>query len=283
MSMSTPGDVRRPSTAKPKPAAGGKPGDGKAGGAGKPGAKAGGSGAKPGGSGTKPGGSGGGKGRKPIAPVKVSQGRNWGPIAMFAAAGVIAVLIIGFGAVQVWQQNKDTGPWEERATAIAGIVDYRKTEPEVLKAAQHFNGTLTYPQTPPVGGKHNPVWQNCQGDVYTAQLANEHAVHSMEHGTVWITYRPDLPADQIETLAKKVRGNSYMMLSPYPGLDKPISLQAWGFQLKVESAADGRIDEFIRALRQNATQEPGARCDGGITEPGLHDIQKVDPSAAPAG
>jgi hypothetical protein len=173
--------------------------------------------------------------------------------------------------------------WQERAAAIPGIVDYLETEPDLLKAALHVNGNVTYPQSPPVGGKHNPIWQNCMGDVYTAPLANEHAVHSMEHGTVWITYRPDLPADQIEALAKKVRGNSYMMLSPYPGLDKPISLQDWGYQLKVDNASDTRIDDFIRALRQNDSQETGARCDGGITSPGLHDIQKVDPSAAPTG
>ena len=47
-------------------------------------------------------------------------------------------------------------------------------------------------------------------------------------------------------------------MSPFAGLDKPISLQAWGYQLKVDNASDGRIDEFIKALRVNATIEPGA-------------------------
>ena len=58
-----------------------------------------------------------------------------------------------------------------------------------------------------------------------------------------------------------------MLMSPYPGLDKPISLQAWGYQLKVDNADDSRIDEFIKALRQNATQEPQAGCSSGITTP----------------
>ena len=64
-----------------------------------------------------------------------------------------------------------------------------------------------------------------------------------------------------------MRDRDYVFMSPYPGLDKPISLQAWGYQLKVDNADDGRIDEFIGALRENATQEPGAVCSGGITEP----------------
>src|SRR4029453_14915014 len=112
---------------------------------------------------------------------------------------------------------------------------------------------ITYTIQPPVAGEHNPTWQNCMGDVYTEQIANEHAVHSMEHGAVWVTYRPDLPKDQVDALAAKVRGQEYMLMSPFPGPDNPISLQAWGYQLKVDNASDGRIDEFIESLRGNAT------------------------------
>jgi hypothetical protein len=106
------------------------------------------------------------------------------------------------------------------------------------------------------------------GDVYDAPIANEHAVHSLEHGAVWITYRPDLPKDQVDKLAAKVRGKEFMLMSPYEGLDSKISLQAWGYQLKVNSATDGRVDDFIKALRKNATMEPQAGCSGGITATG---------------
>jgi hypothetical protein len=211
---------------------------------------------------------GGAKGRKPVTPVKVSQGTNWGPIAMFGGAGLIAVLIIGFA---VWQiVAKATAPtWQERASKIEGIHNYLQTNPDYFKygpEGNHKSGNLTYPTSPPVGGTHNPRWQNCMGDVYTAQIAKEHAVHSLEHGAVWVTYNPSLPADQVAKLKSKVEGKSFMLMSPYPDLDKPISLQAWGYQLKVDNANDPRIDQFIDALRQNATQEPQAGCSGGITD-----------------
>jgi hypothetical protein len=45
----------------------------------------------------------------------------------------------------------------------------------------------------------------------------------MEHGAVWITHRPDLPTDQVQRLAERVRSREYMLLSPAEGLDAPIS------------------------------------------------------------
>jgi hypothetical protein len=206
------------------------------------------------------------KGRKSIAPVRVGKDRNWGPIAMFAVVGLLAAGIIGYA---FWAQ-RDTGTpdWQEQAAEIEGILNYRETNPESMtdEYQQHYTGSLTYDTTPPAYGSHNGTWQNCQGDVYTEPIHNEHAVHSLEHGAVWITYRPDLPADQVEELADRVEGTEKMFMSPYPDLDAPISLQAWGYQLKVDDAGDPRIDEFIRTLRINTSLEgPGARCDAGIT------------------
>jgi hypothetical protein len=205
-----------------------------------------------------------------VAPVKVKQGAAWGPIILFSVVGLLALGIVGFA---VWQVNENGLTVQERADRIDGIKDFRKSNKEYTEQRSHVWGQQKYDLSianPPVAGNHNQNWQRCLGDVYTAPIATEHALHAMEHGSVWITYRPDLPADQVEALAKKVRGKDYMMMSPYEGQDKAISLQAWGFQLKVDKASDGRIDEFIKALRQNASLEPGTPCSSGdiITETG---------------
>jgi hypothetical protein len=153
------------------------------------------------------------------------------------------------------------------APRIAGLVDYRTKNPAVL-TRNHVTGPVHYPVSPPVGGDHNPLWQTCMGAVYPAAIANENAVHSLEHGAVWITYRPDLPTDQIAALAGQVRGTPYLLMSPSPGLGPPISLQAWGYQLAVDTAGDPRIDAFITALRIKGRPEPGATCAGGVTATG---------------
>jgi len=131
-------------------------------------------------------------------------------------------------------------------------------------SAEHRQGPVEYAETPPAGGPHNPVWQTC--GVYDAPLKNEHAVHSMEHGTVWITYQPDLPADEVEVLANFTRRGTHRLLSPYPGIDSPIIISAWGYQLRLESSDDPRLLEFFQTYEQGATTpELGATCSGGET------------------
>lgn len=128
----------------------------------------------------------------------------------------------------------------------------------------HSTTPVTYAQLPPAGGVHHPAWQTC--GVYTEPIKNEHAVHSLEHGVVWITYQPDLDEDEVEKLQDITRRGSHRLLSPYPGIDSPIILTAWGYQLRLDSVDDDRLMDFIRKYEQGpTTPELGATCSGGET------------------
>ena len=148
---------------------------------------------------------------------------------------------------------------EDPAKAIDGVV---VTEYDAVHAQPGHR--VAYTKAPPDGGRHDQVWANCSGTVYRVAVRNEHMVHALEHGAVWLAYNPDdLAGDDVAALADRVDGVPYLMLSPYPGLDAPISLQAWGHQLTLSDPADPRVDQFITALRENqyTAPEPGARCD----------------------
>src|SRR5690606_22480756 len=124
-------------------------------------------------------------------------------------------------------------------------LDYRDRNIEGLKeytglTRKHVTEDVDYEQSPPVGGDHHAAWQNC--GVYDAPLRDLHAVHSLEHGAVWITYRPDLPEDEVKKLAEFYTPGSYVLVSPYEGdMPAPIVASAWGLQLGVESADDPRL------------------------------------------
>ena len=205
-----------------------------------------------------------------------------GLIAGVVAAAVVATIavVVAAGVVLYRVSTPDTpdtaGTWQEQAAAIDGIQNYLATHPEWYridpKLGNHVQGRQRYPVDPPAGGVHSPYWQNCMGDIYPEEIAKEQAMHSLEHGAVWVTYRPNLSKAEVDRLADRVRGVPYLFLSPYPGLDRPISLQAWGYQLKLDRADDKRIDAFIRALRINATQEPQATCSSGVTDTGAEPL-----------
>jgi hypothetical protein len=131
----------------------------------------------------------------------------------------------------------------------------------------HVDGAVDYEQTPPAGGPHNRVWLNC--GVYEEPQQNENAVHSLEHGAVWVTYDPEqIGEDDVETLEGYLP-TTYAILSPYPGMDAPIAVSAWNAQLTVESADDARIADFFEEYwRHQDVPEPGALCTGAIDGPG---------------
>ncbi|MDQ3898644.1 MAG: DUF3105 domain-containing protein, partial [Actinomycetota bacterium] len=112
--------------------------------------------------------------------------------------------------------------------------------------AGHTLGPVAYAQVPPVGGAHHPLTMPCT--YYDQPVPNERAVHSLEHGAVWITYRPDVAPADIDVLAALARSRRDVLVSPWPeGLPSPVVASAWGRQLQLQSVGDPRLPEFVRA------------------------------------
>jgi len=132
--------------------------------------------------------------------------------------------------------------------------------------AGHQEGAISYAQAPPAGGPHNAVWQNC--GIYDQTISNENAVHSLEHGAVWVTHRPELSTEDVEALRAQIRGKRYTLLSPYAGLPAPVVASAWGVQLQLSGPDDPRLESFLATYRQGPqAPEPGAACYSGTGIP----------------
>ena len=173
-----------------------------------------------------------------------------GLVVLAFVAGFAAIVIIDSG------QRQSSGPPE-------GVEEF-----EVASGVNnHTPDTVDYEQDPPAGGAHNPVWQT-QG-FYDEPVRNENAVHTLEHGGVWITFDPELPQDQRDAIQEMVEGQDCMLASPYPNLPggSPIVASAWGAQAQIESADDPNLERFIQSYRKGPqTPEPGATCAGGTNE-----------------
>ena len=170
---------------------------------------------------------------------------------------VVLAFLAGFGALIWYDSSQSSGPPD-------GVEEFDVARGE----GDHTQDPVNYEQTPPVGGAHNPIWQNAA--FYEQPIRNENAVHTLEHGAVWITFSPDLPQDQQDKIKELVEGRDCLMASPYPDLPEgdPIVASAWGKHLVVESADDPKLQQFVQSFRRGPqTPEPGAACSGGTAEP----------------
>jgi hypothetical protein len=168
-------------------------------------------------------------------------------IVLITSVGTVILLIAGVVGFTVW-----------RDVSTRPSLDAVKTFPVTRT---HTTDDVSYAQTPPVGGDHNPSWLNC--GVYTRPVPEELAVHSLEHGAVWVTYRRDLPADQVARLTEQLP-DTYVVVSPHDDLPAPVVASAWGTQLALTGVDDPRLEPFVREYRQGPqTPEPGAACTGG--------------------
>lgn len=177
----------------------------------------------------------------------------WGGVV--GGAAVIALLVT---AVVLTPKPASYAAGSDGAT-IEGVETFENP-------AGHVEGAVDYEQTPPAGGEHNPAWLNC--GVYDQPVPNENAVHSLEHGAIWVTYDPSLSDAAVEALRSKLP-STHAILSPFDGLPSDIVLSGWNAQLQVDDVEDPRIADFFEEYwKSQNVPEPGALCTGAIDAPG---------------
>ncbi|MFF5424427.1 MULTISPECIES: DUF3105 domain-containing protein [unclassified Streptomyces] len=183
-------------------------------------------------------------------------------ILTIGIASVVVLGLVGFGTV-VLKKKADEDAAKE-AAAKAPIAAEKSWDPKKL-GRNHVETPVKYDTKPPVGGDHHPVWMNCDGDVYKKPIPETNAVHSLEHGAVWVTYSKKASAADVEKLEKKVDGTTYTLMSPVDDQPGAIMLSAWGKQVTVDGADDPRVDAFFtKYVKGPQTPEPGAACTGGV-------------------
>ena len=201
-------------------------------------------------------------GRERLAEVRAQQARKErNRKAGIIAATTAVVLAVGVGGWALVNAQQDS------STPAAGVDGAKVINSPVKGVYQwsglsrdHVNTDMKYPMNPPVGGAHNPAWANC--GIYDKEIPNKYAVHTLEHGAVWITTNDKVSAADLASL-KKIAGQDYMLMSKIPSQQSPIVVSAWGLQLRVDKASDPRIGEFVSAYLQGPqTPEPGASCSG---------------------
>lgn len=171
-------------------------------------------------------------------------------LVLLALVGSVAFVIVG----EAQRQRAVDAAAGRPIQAVQTFDDLSRT---------HTEDEVDYQQSPGVGGDHAPVWTNC--GAYASPVDEQRAVHSLEHGAVWLTYNPQLADEQVAELADLASSRNFVLVSPNPEQDSPLVATAWGKQVELDGTADKRMEPFLTKYVQGPqTPEPGAACFGGV-------------------
>ncbi len=142
------------------------------------------------------------------------------------------------------------------STPVAGTQEFKIVGRNHVNAGTSVN---TYNSNPPTSGPH---WSSpAKGGVYDNQLPDEQLVHNLEHGYIWISYRPSatdsagISEDDKKKLAEVVTGDNWkMILEPRVQDDTKIALAAWGRFLKMDNLDINKVKDFIKTYRNRGPE-----------------------------
>ncbi len=175
--------------------------------------------------------------------------RGW-----LTAAGMLLGLS-AVAAVIAFLPNDDLGDGNPMTKDGITTTDY--------PGGHHTDDDVDFAQDPPMGGLHDPAPLKC--GVYDRPVREENALHTVEHGAVWITYDPSLSAADVAAL--KALLPEKHVLSPRDELPAPIVATAWNRQTQVSSVDAPLLQEFIDEYGDGHTApEPTVSCVEGVEE-----------------
>lgn len=173
----------------------------------------------------------------------------------FSIIAVIVLAVIGLGA---WLFSQDAENSKYRAGNNSQNLEAvgQSFENQGQTHIQVGEPHPAYNSNPPTSGWH---WaQPANWGVYSKPLVDEQAVHNLEHGGIWISYKDidDQTKTNLEKIAKANSGS--VILSPREANDSKIVLASWTRLEKMDSYDEAKILEFIER-NKNKSPEPLAR------------------------
>lgn len=109
---------------------------------------------------------------------------------------------------------------------------------------------VKYNSNPPSSGDH--YQSPALNGFYDREIPDGNLIHNLEHGYVWVAYRPDLPADQVQKLEELFSSPfsnpkfnpSKAIVTLRPNNPSPISIVSWRWSLDLNSYDQDKLTQF---------------------------------------
>lgn len=165
----------------------------------------------------------------------------------------VVLVVIAFGALAL-----STKKSPEEAAFIEEVREVSlegRVEEFEIEGQEHVSPRtdVEYKTNPPTSGSHLAQAENW--GVYGSEIDNKAAVHGLEHGGVWISYK-DVEDDAKTILEDIGRSNPLStIVSPRSGNDDKIVVASWGRMMKLEVVDKALIQKYIDTYKNQSPEK----------------------------
>ena len=114
---------------------------------------------------------------------------------------------------------------------------------------------FVYNSNPPTSGPH--FASPAEWGVYREELPDQTFIHNLEHGGIWISYKPGVPDDVREKLEGFYQTwGRKIIVAPRAKNDSDVALAAWNHldAFNLSEFSEERVERFIKAFRNRGPE-----------------------------
>jgi len=168
---------------------------------------------------------------------------------------IIVVIMVGIlvgGFIMLTRKSPEQIEFEKKVETIS-LEGKVKEFP--IEGREHISArdNVSYKTNPPTSGDH--LAEAKTWGVYSDEIDDKAAVHGLEHGGIWISYK-DISDDEIQFLKEIGKNNSQsVIVSPRSENEDKIVIASWGKMMKLESVDKVLIQKYIDTYKNHSPEK----------------------------
>jgi len=165
---------------------------------------------------------------------------------------VIAIILIVVGIIQL---TKKTPEQIKLKKQVATVSLGGKVEKFAIEGRDHVSTetSVEYKTNPPTSGSHLDQAKNW--GIYSKKIDDKAAVHGLEHGGIWISYKDidDVTKKELEEIGKD--NSLSVIVSPRIENDNKIVVASWGRMMRLETLDKVLIQKYIDTYKNQSPEK----------------------------
>lgn len=165
---------------------------------------------------------------------------------------IVAVVALAMFYKLATKKSPERAEFEQRVQTVSLE---GKVQEFPIEGREHISRAtpVTYNTNPPTSGDHFAEAESW--GVYGKEIEDKAAVHSLEHGGIWISYK-DVDEETVKALNELGRENPQsVVVSPRAGNDTPIAVVSWGRMMKLDKLDKTLIQKYIDTYKNQGPEK----------------------------